>query len=160
MKYFILFFLCTVTAFGQVEKNSELFKQLKKMDSLLFSEAFNKCDIALLESLVTKDLEFYHDIGGFQNKKEFLDATQKNICSNPDKKIARKLVEGSLELFPLKNNGEIYGVIQNGTHQFYSKQKNEEAVLTGDAKFISFWILEENKWKLKRVFSYDHKGIE
>ena len=149
MKYSILFFLCTLTAFAQVKKESELFIELKKMDSLLFTEAFNKCNLPLMESLVTNDLEFYHDIGGFQNKKEFLEATQKNICSNPENKILRKLVEGSLEVFPLKNNGKIYGVIQN----------NEEAILTGDAKFISFWFLDENQWKLKRVFSYNHQGL-
>lgn len=143
---------------AQVAESSELYQTLAEKDSLLFNEGFNKCNIQVTEDIVSRDLEFYHDVSGLQNRKDFFEAIKENICSNPDRKPIRKLVLGTLEIFPLKDNGHTYGAIQKGLHQFYIKERGKELYLTSRAKFTHVWILEEGGWKLKTVLSYDHQG--
>ena len=75
-----------------------------------------------------------------------------------DHKPIRKLVPGSMELFSLKKNGLLYGMIQRGTHEFYIKEKGKPLYKTGIAKFTHLWLLEDNAWKLKRVLSFDHQA--
>ncbi|MFT7071577.1 MAG: CubicO group peptidase (beta-lactamase class C family) [Patiriisocius sp.] len=151
---FILFSTCNI---AQISKDSALFIQLKKTDSLFFEESFNKCNFDLLETYIPKDFEFYHDINGTQNREQFFTAFKESICSNTERKPIRKVVEESLEVFPLKNNGEVYGALQKGIHFFYIKESNKELYLTNIAKFTSLWNLENGSWKLSRVLSYDHK---
>lgn len=152
---FILFlFFGNVQA--QIEKNSPLFLELKKEDSIFFERGFNGCDMAFLEKKVDDNLKFYHDKGGFQDKKLFLQRTKENICSNPKQKPIRKVIESSLEVFPLYNNGVLYGVIQTGEHQFFIREKNREDVLGGQAKFTSVWTKNDGNWIMSDVLSYDH----
>ncbi|SDR67097.1 nuclear transport factor 2 family protein [Gramella sp. MAR_2010_147] len=144
---------------SQVDQNSDLYISLKSRDSLLFDIGFNQCKIERFESFVSKDLEFYHDQGGLTtNKEDFLENVRNNICSNPDKKPIRKLVEGSLEVFPLYANGKLYGALQKGIHDFYIQESGKELYKTSSAKFTHVWIKEDNNWILKRVLSYDHKS--
>ena len=158
-KYFLTILICTLglPIFAQVSENSELFIQLKKCDSLLFEQGFNKCDFTSLEKVIEKNLEFLHDQGGIQNREEFFRAVKQNICSTPDAKPIRKLAEGSLQVFPMKNNGVLYGAIQIGTHEFYIAEPGKPIRLTSLAKFIHTWILENNEWKLHNVLSFDHQ---
>lgn len=153
----IVFVLFSKVNFAQISKNSALFIQLKKTDSLFFEECFNKCNFKLLETYIANDFEFYHDINGSQNRKQFFTSFKESICSNIERKPIRRAVEESLEVYPLKNNGEIYGAIQKGIHLFYIKEPNKELYLTNIAKFTSVWILDEGKWKLSRVLSYNHR---
>ena len=142
---------------AQIAESSELFKTLAKKDSLLFDEGFNHCNIEVTEGIISKDLEFYHDTGGIQDRKEFFKAIKENICSSPDRKPMRKLVLGTLKVFPLEDNGHLYGAIQKGIHQFYIKEPKKDLYLTSSAKFTHLWILEDSSWKLKTVLSYDHQ---
>lgn len=146
-------------AYAQVEESSELFRVLAKNDSLLFVEGFNKCHKEKFEGLMADDLEFYHDTGGQQNREEFFEAHKNNICSDSSAKPIRKLIPGTLEVFPMKKNGELYGAIQKGEHEFYIKETGKELYKTGFARFTHLWILEEEGWMLTRVLSYDHKGV-
>ncbi|MCG9973329.1 nuclear transport factor 2 family protein [Christiangramia crocea] len=147
--------------FSQVSKESEIYKELQKKDSLLFIEGFDKCRISEFEDFISEDLEFYHDQGGLTtNKNDFLNNVKNNICSNPDKKPLRKLIKGSLKVFPLYQNGKMYGAIQKGIHDFYIKEPGKEIYKTSSAKFTHVWILENKEWILKRVLSYDHQSPE
>ncbi|MCD1118511.1 class A beta-lactamase-related serine hydrolase [Chryseobacterium turcicum] len=152
---FILFFF-----FGnfnaQIDKNSPLFVELKKQDSLFFERGFNNCDLAYLEKSVDENLKFYHDNGGFQDKKLFMERTKQNICSNLAQKPIRKVIESSLEVFPLYNNGELYGAIQSGEHQFFIREKNKEDILGGQAKFTTVWTKKDGNWIMSDILSYDH----
>lgn len=103
------------------------------------------------------DLEFYHDTGGQQNREEFFDAYDHNICLGTTLKPIRKLIPGTLHVFTLKKNGELYGAIQKGEHEFYIKEPGKELYLTGIARFTHLWMLEEKGWVLTRVLSYDHR---
>lgn len=144
---------------AQVGPSSELFQAIKKMDSILFENGFNKCLLSEIEPFINNDLEFYHDQGGITTTKEnFLLTIKQNICSNQEKKPIRKLVENSLEVFPLYENGVLYGALQNGVHEFYIKESNKDLYLTSTAKFSHVWIKERDNWMLKRVLSYDHKA--
>lgn len=143
---------------AQVEPSSELFQTIKKMDGILFENGFNKCLLSEMEPFISNDLEFYHDQGGISNTKEnFLLTLKQNICSNPERKPIRKLIEKSVEVFPLYENSVLYGALQNGIHEFYMKESDKDLYLTSTAKFSHLWIKEGDNWVLKRVFSYDHK---
>ena len=148
---------CFKTLFAQVSTDSDLFISLKKADSLLFERAFNYCDFSVLEELIAEDFEFYHDENGIQNRVQFFTGFKESICNNPEIKPIRKVIDESLEVFRLKNNGKTYGAIQKGVHLFYIKEPNKPLYLTNIAKFTSVWILENEQWKLSRVLSYDHK---
>lgn len=141
---------------AQIAKTSDLFIELKKQDSLFFELGFNNCDWVYLEKHTDENLKFYHDNGGFQDKKLFLERTKQNICGNPNQKPIRKLVENSLEVFPLYNNGELYGAIQSGEHQFFIREKNKEDVLGGQAKFTTVWTKKDGMWIMNDILSYDH----
>ena len=41
--------------------------------------------------------------------------------------------------------------------QMGEEKQNGELKTVGIADFTHVWILENNKWKLKRVLSYNHK---
>ncbi len=155
----LLIVFISINAFSQVNKNSKTFIEIKNVDSLLFEEGFNKCRLDIVENLISNNLEFYHDVGGIQNKEQFLKALKDNICpTNNNQKPIRKLVSETMEVFELKNNGILYGAIQNASHEFYIQQPNKELYVTGIAKFSHLWLLENNQWKLKTSFSFDHKA--
>ena len=154
----ILLILFSFTANAQVERDSDLFKEFVKQDSIFFERSFNLCDMVYLEDHITDDLRFFHDQGGFQDRDTFLEMTKQNICGNSNVKPIRKGDSNSLEVFPLYNNGELYGVIQTGIHHFYLREKDKEDVWTSTAKFTSVWVLENNVWKITEVLSYDHQS--
>jgi hypothetical protein len=132
---------------AQENEKSELFVALQKGDSLLFEEGFNKCNIAALEKIIDSTFEFYHDQNGFQDRYTFIKGFKESICSNPNFKPIRKLVKGSLVVYPLKNEGKIYGAIQMGDHNFYIAEPGKELRFTITAKFIATWILKNGEWK-------------
>mgnify|MGYP006200550841 FL=1 len=154
---FLLALLLSTFLSAQVAKDSELFLALKKHDSLFFEKSFNECDLAFLEKAIHLDLVFYHDQGGIQNKTTFLESVKNNICSNPNQKPIRKVKSDSLEVFPLYENGVLYGVVQNGMHEFYIREQGKKDVLTSTARFTHVYLWTNNQWILKEVLSYDHQ---
>lgn len=156
----ILILLTIISGHAQVEKNSELYLQMKQLDSIVFEAGFNNCNLKALEAVLTDDLEFYHDVGGIQNKAEFLQAMEKNICGRPGVHITRRLVDESFEVFPLKSNNMLYGVYLHGEHEFFEQFDGQKKQKTGYAKFSSYYELQERTWKLKRVFSFDHRAAQ
>lgn len=159
MKLILVICLILTTAVqGQIDKKSELFITLKQKDSVFFERGFNLCDIDFLLENIAQDLKFFHDQSGIQNKDQFIENTEKYICSNPEKKPIRKPKDGSFKVFPLYNNGKLYGAIQNGIHHFYIREKSKEDVWTNIAKFTHVWVLEDGSWKLSQVLSYDHQN--
>lgn len=161
MKIYILLFTTFLTAsfsFAQADIDSDLFKTLKAQDSILFERGFNECDLSPMIELLSDDLEFYHDLGGFQNKEAFINAMKENICGDALQKPIRKLVPGTMKVFPLYNGPDLYAALQEGRHEFYIKEPNKGLYLTGEALFSILWVNEEGEWKAKRVYSYDHKA--
>jgi hypothetical protein len=143
---------------AQVERSSELFQQLKTADSLLFNVGFNTCNMTAFETVVSENFEMYHDKGGIlSSKAEFIQVFKDGLCKSPETYQSRRaLVAGSLEVFALKNNGKLYGAIQNGKHQFYEKLVDKPETKGNIARFTHLWLLENNEWRLARSLSYDH----
>jgi hypothetical protein len=140
-----------VPALGDIKSQEELTKAITTLDKELF-DAYNNCDIDKLGTLVVDDLEFYHDKTGLAvGKQVFLDAIKNNICG----KVTRKLVEGSLEVYPLKG----YGAVEIGVHRFYHPGTQDHGDV-GEAKFITLWQYKDGAWKVSRVISYDHHGAK
>ena len=160
MRRLLIFIACCQSSilFGQVSAESELFISLKAQDSVFFERGFNQCDLEYLESVVADDLRFYHDQSGVQDRKVFFENTKKYICGSSDQKPIRKVEESSLVVYPLYQNGNLYGAIQHGEHHFYIRENGKEDVYTSMAKFTHVWLLENEVWKLSEVLSYDHQN--
>ena len=145
-------FICSVRVIAQTNQDlspQELTKRIAYMDSVLFS-AFNSCDVNMLKSLFTEDLEFYHDKGGLTNYTQNVNSILQR-CSR-ETKVRRELVKGSLEVFPIKD----FGAMEIGSHRFYYKEKGHEEKLDGTFKFVHIWKNTNGGWKISRVISYDH----
>ncbi len=149
--YFSIFcFSCTlnpnkVEAFNTkyVPQDLELFNKIVSLDKELF-DAYNTCDVATQDSLISEDLEFYHDLGGLMtSKQDLLEALKNNICG----KVTRTLIEGSNEVYRIQN----YGAVQMGMHKFYNKE--EPIAESKPSKFITIWKNENEQWKVTRVVS-------
>ena len=150
-----MFYLQNVNA--QLTNDTSLYNEIMIYDSLLFEAGFNNCELEVLYQLTDKSFEFYHDQSGITYGQEnFVEGIRNNICSLNYRPL-RKLVMESTEIYPLKNNGLIYGVIQTGKHEFYAVEKNKEPYLTSIAKFTHLWINNNDRWILRYVLSYDHK---
>ncbi len=152
------------TVFSQEEKNSELYKTIMSLDSLLFDVGFNTCDISVSEILCSDQLEFYHDKNGLSNKADFVKTMKSGLCASPTTyQSRRELVDESTKIYPLYKNGVLYAALQTGIHYFYENKTNKgepflkkNEKLVGKARFSHLWVLENNVWKLKRILSYDH----
>src|ERR1700751_5291630 len=98
----------TVTA--DINKNpseisqDELFRTIKKLDAELF-DAYNRCELDKLGSFFPEQLEVYHDQGGLvaTTREQLLAAVKQNICG----KVHRELVNGTLEVYPLRGYGAV-----------------------------------------------------
>ncbi|AVR46085.1 DUF4440 domain-containing protein [Christiangramia fulva] len=123
----------------------------------IFWNAYNECDIAKMENFLAADLEFYHDKSGVLNGSDKLnESMEKGLCSTGKNKLRREAVPGTVAVFPLKDKDSVYGAIITGEHLFYLvNAKTEQA--DGKAKFSNLWLLKDGKWKMHRVFSYDHQ---
>nr|WP_294858770.1 nuclear transport factor 2 family protein [uncultured Fluviicola sp.] len=160
MKYLFIFYITGITCFAsaQVETNSDLYQTILSKDSLLFSIGFNTCDISRFESLLSEDFEFFHDISGTSDKKKFLSDLKTGLCKDPSAYQSRRaLIPESTEIFPLYENGKLYGAIQHGTHRFYETIQGQKEQFASTAKFTHLWILENGSWKLSRSLSYNHQ---
>jgi hypothetical protein len=119
-------------------------------DKALFT-AYNTCDLTTLGSMVTDDLEFYHDKTGLATgRQSFLESIRNNICG----KVTRELVPGTLEVYPLAG----YGAVEIGTHRFHHPWAQDHGVV-GEAKFVMVWQNKGGAWKIARVISFDHAAL-
>ena len=145
---FLVLFFTLSSQMGNSQTNEHpnaLFDTIKSIDSKFF-DAYNHCDLAALGSMVSEDLEFYHDQSGLTVGKEpFLAAIKQNICG----KVQRTLIENTLEVYPLKG----YGAVEIGIHRFHHPT---EPGNVGDAKFVIIWHQDNGMWKVTRTISYEH----
>jgi hypothetical protein len=148
----VLMLLCPGLMQGQSSQNKAadqqaLYREIAHMDSVLFN-AFNKRDVEKFKSLFTDDLEFYHDLGGLTGYKHTVDFMISTASGNSD--LRRDLVEGSLEVYPVKD----YGAIQIGQHRFCHTENGKQDC--GTFKFVQIWQKKNGEWKISRVVSYGH----
>lgn len=157
--HFILsFFILSFSVMhAQTEKTDPLYKTIMSKDSLFFSVAYNSCNMLQMENMLSDSFEFYHDKGGFANKKKFITDFKNGLCKSPETyQLKRFLIGKSTEIYPMYKDGKIYAAIQNGDHLFYEKIGNQAEKLVGEARFTHLWMLENGEWKLKNSLSFNH----
>ena len=128
--------------------SQELYHEIERMDAAL-SAAFDAHDINKLKALFAEDLEFYQDNEGLVRYEQTVKDFESLFAQ--DNKMRRKLVEGSLEVYPIKD----YGAIELGAHQFCHLEKAKEEC--GTFRFVHLWRRGDGgAWKISRVVSYAH----
>jgi len=137
-----------VKNYSPISKN--LYDSIAYLDSVFFN-AFNTRNLDKLKTLLSENLEFYHDLGGVTNYNQNVDAFKKTF--EGDRGIRRKLVEGTLEVYPIKD----YGAVETGIHRFYSTEKGQQEKLSSEAKFVQVWQKKDGAWKITRIISYGHQ---
>jgi ketosteroid isomerase-like protein len=146
-----IFLLLTDEAAAQAHRSPPatraLFEEIVAADSVLFS-AFNARDLDQLETMFTRDLEFYHDQTGLTSYEENMKAFEDLF--GRDDGLRRDLVAGSLEVYPVKD----YGAIEIGEHTFCHEEDGKEDC--GTFPFVMVWRKEGSAWKVSRVISYGH----
>ena len=135
----------------------ELARVIAARDAELFDLAFEGCDAARLRTMVTDDLEFYHDKGDLTYRSgDEMAADYAKKCADRAKAGAfrsrRELVPSSMHVDPVPG----HGAMQTGEHLFYERQGDGPEKLVGRAKFAHVWRLENGTWKISRVLSYSH----
>lgn len=131
-------------------RSGALYDELARMDSVLFDAAFVTCDAAKINSLLNDDIEFYHDQTGFSSGQEVRRDFQRLTQNCPrDNGIARRLVVGSLQVYPMKDDY----VIQMGAHRFVEEGRQTSTI----ARFVHLWQKKGKAWRLARVLSFDHR---
>ena len=140
------------------EQTKQQFDEIAAADQALFSAFFDRCDVAALATMVTDDLEMFHDKNGFMTKsgKEFLDGIAGTCArqkTGEDYRARRELVPGTLKVYPLNN----YGAIETGVHRFYQLLPGKPEKLVEVSQFMHVWKKEVSGWKIARILSYDHR---
>ena len=152
----ILFVPLLLASWGNAQSENgsaesrELYDKIASLDSSFF-EAYNKCDLAKIESFFTDDVEFYHEKRGLiTTRKSVMEVIAKNLCGDSSNKVRRELVKGSLQVHPIDN----YGAVEMGEHRFYLTQKDQKERLDGIGKFVNLWQKKDGEWRMSRVLSY------
>jgi hypothetical protein len=144
-----------------VPPQPELTRQIEAADAALFKLFFEgPCDIPRFRSMLTDDVEFYHDKGGFNVRKpdDFVAQYQERCTKLLDPtewRSGRVLVRSSLRVDPIPG----WGAMEVGDHLFYEKHGAAgEEKLVGTASFAMVWVLgPDGKWRVSRVLSYGHR---
>jgi ketosteroid isomerase-like protein len=124
-----------------------LFEEIAAADSAMFA-AFNTRDLGALRTMFTADLEFYHDQSGLTTYDENMEAFERLFAREDG--LRRDLVEGSLEVYSMGDDG----AIEVGEHTFCHTESG--AADCGTFPFVMVWRQEGAAWKVARVISYGH----
>lgn len=124
-----------------------LYNEITRQDSLLF-DSFNKRDIDKLSQFFDQKLELYQDNTGVRNFNESMAAFKELF--EKDYVLTRKLVPGSMEVYPLKD----FGAIQTGQHIFSHIENGKPQMAT--YKFMRIWQKKDGIWRVTREITYGH----
>ena len=148
----------------EVPAQPALTQQVAKADADLFKLFFEgPCDTPRFRSMLTDDIEFYHDKGGFNVRKpEDFVAMFEERCKGLEDPTSwrsrRELVPGSLRVDSIPG----WGAMEVGDHLFYERHgaKGEEK-LVGRARFAMVWVLgADGQWRVSRVLSFAHEAAK
>ena len=130
--------------------------EIRQADAELF-RAFDTCAVDTVRRYVADDFEMVHDKGGIvaTSGAQFVQETVdkcKRQAEGTDFLSTRKLVPGTLKVYPIQQDG----AIATGTHTFYAVKAGEPDRLTETGQFTVFWKQVDGQWKMVRALSYDH----
>ncbi|MCX6316739.1 MAG: nuclear transport factor 2 family protein [Bacteroidetes bacterium] len=131
------------SAYNYTPTDRALHDTIVRMDSIFF-EAYNNCRLAVMDTMLSHNIEFYHDQGGLSTSQpQLMEALKKNICG----KVTRELLPGSIEVYPIAG----YGAVEMGLHAFHNNQEPGHKIHF--SKFVQIWHKENGQWKITRVIS-------
>ena len=147
-----------------VPARTELTRQIERADSELFQLFFEgPCDVPRFRAMITDDVEFYHDKGGFNVRRteDFVGQFRERCAKLSDPtswRQRRKLVASSLHVDPIPG----WGAMEIGDHLFYERQGAAgKWKLVGKASFAMVWVLgSDGKWRVSRVLSFAHAAAK
>ena len=145
----------------KIPDQPELTRQIEEADAALFKLFFEgPCDTVRFRAMLTDDIEFYHDKGGFNVRKpeDFVGQFEqrcKDLQDPTSWRSRRELVPGTLHVDPIPG----WGAMEVGDHVFYERHgASGEEKPVGEASFSMVWVLgKDGKWRVSRVLSYGHK---
>jgi hypothetical protein len=151
------FLLAALAPPSPIPEGPALKTSITARDAELFELFFLGCEPPRLRSMLTEDIEFYHDKGGFafRNADEMVADYSKNCTARakPDAwRSRREPVAASLTVDPVPG----YGAIETGEHLFYERKGDGPEKLAGRARFAIVWKWEDGAWKMSRALSYAH----
>lgn len=141
----------------------ELRAEIAANDSALFWAAFEDCDPAALEDLLTEDFRMLHDLAGLAvtDRASFI-ASLEEQCTvrgpggeNEGYSNRRLSVPGSRIVRPLGD----WGALEEGAHTFFEWRGADRGwVMTGGARYMHVWrwMPQEGRLRLTESLSYDH----
>ena len=132
---------------AQGSAGRELRDAIVEQDRRMF-DAYNAHDVDRLMAMFSPDLEFFHDTGGALDFAQVKSGFTSVFAGNQD--IRRDLVDGSLEVYPIKG----YGAIQIGAHRFCHPERGKPDC--GTFRFVHVWRLAAGAWQVTRAVSYGH----
>jgi hypothetical protein len=111
----------------KITSQAELEKTIAMVDTALF-DAYNRCDLEKFASLLSENVEFYHDERGLTVGKETLaDSVKQHACG----RVTREPVPGSLNVHRMEG----FGALEMGIQRF-RRSGTEPA---DEGKFIYLW---------------------
>jgi hypothetical protein len=150
----LTFVIVSDNLFGQsgastyIPEDRSLYDTIYYQDSILFN-AFNDRNFERFKTFFASNLEVFQDNIGIRLFDQSMEAFR-GIFSG-DYILTRHLVKGSLEVYPIKN----YGAIETGSHTFCHSENGKSDC--GTFKFVHIWELQNGRWKITRIITYDHK---
>lgn len=139
--------------------DAQIDAELMAMDSAMFGAAFETCDLDRVRSLVTEDVEFYHDKSGLMltDADAFVDQINcLNWTQGDAPQIRRVLEPGSLTSHRIGD----FGAMQMGRHSFHLVREDGSDQLLETGDFIHLWRYSPEGWQIARIISYDHRDAE
>ena len=124
-----------------------LFNEIAQLDSLQFA-AFNARNLNQLMNYFDNSLELYQDNVGVRNYEQTREAF--GGLFKMTYVLTRKLVPGSMEVYPIKD----YGAIETGQHIFSHIENGQ--LQAGTFKFMQIWQKKDGVWRVTREITYGH----
>jgi Domain of unknown function (DUF4440) len=140
---------CTffVKAQTNTTTSGPLYNEIAHADSVQFG-AFNARNLDKLMQCFDPGLELYQDNTGMRNYEQTTEAFGNLFKMNYV--LTRKMVPGSMEVYPIKD----YGAIQTGLHTFSHVENGQLQV--GTFKFMQIWQKKDGVWRVTREITYGH----
>ncbi|MBC3875973.1 nuclear transport factor 2 family protein [Undibacterium flavidum] len=137
------------------DKNTDWEAQVRKADDAYWND-FNFGTSASLNSHLTEDVEFYHDLGGTVMGYDAL--SKVNAGMDDTKNRGRRvIVPDTLRIFPMRRGPEVYGAIVMGEHDFFSTESGKIIKRTFRSSFTHLMLQKDGVWKVARIYSFNHQ---
>jgi len=129
------------------QTSGPLFNEIAHQDSLQFG-AFNSRNLDQLMNYFDTSLELYQDNTGVRNYEQTKAAF--GGLFKMDYVLTRKLIPGTMEVYPIKD----FGAIETGQHTFSHTEGGKLQV--GTYKFMQIWQKKDGVWRVTREITYGH----